>query len=154
MWYYHIGFSSRVPPMLYYQSEREHSYVQNRLSILYSQAERPCLSTGKGVFVAGSPSWAGRCKNLISYIYQLKRPLEMDVALRLKLFTMRTMRALCTLERVDVRSRFQINTAEWFNGVFLCIELTHDFKKKFGHELMGRFWPEVWPYFKREKWPK
>ena len=107
-----IGFSSHDPTMLYYQSEREHSYVQNRLSILYSQAERPCLSTGKGVFVAGSPSWAGRCKNLISYIYQLKRPLEMDVALRLKLFTMRTMRALCTLERVDVRSRFQINTVE------------------------------------------
>ena len=34
------------------------------------------------------------------------------------------------LERVDARSRFQINTAEWFNGVFLCIELTHDFKNK------------------------
>ena len=40
-------------------------------------------------------------------ISQLKRPLEMEIALRIKLFTMRTMRALCTLERVDARSRFQ-----------------------------------------------
>ena len=23
-------------------------------------------------------------------------------------------------------------------------------KTKFGHELMGKFWPEVWPYFTRE----
>ena len=36
----------------------------------------------------------------------------------------------CPLERVDARWRFQINTAEWFNGVFLCIKLTHDFKNK------------------------
>ena len=35
-----------------------------------------------------------------------------------------------TPERVDARSRFQINTAEWFNGVFLCIKLTHDFKNQ------------------------
>ena len=34
------------------------------------------------------------------------------------------------IERVDARSRFQINTAEWFNGAFLCIELTHGFKNK------------------------
>ena len=34
------------------------------------------------------------------------------------------------VERVDTRSGFQINTAEWFNGVFLCIKLTHDFKNK------------------------
>ena len=34
------------------------------------------------------------------------------------------------IERVDARSRFQISTAEWFNGVFLCIELTHNFTKK------------------------
>ena len=34
------------------------------------------------------------------------------------------------IERVDARSRFQINTAEWFNGAFLCIEWTHDFKSK------------------------
>ena len=44
-----------------------------------------------------------------------------------------------TVDCVDARSRFQINTAEWFNGVFLCIKLTHDFKKKIGHELMGNF---------------
>ena len=34
------------------------------------------------------------------------------------------------LERVEARSGFQINTAEWFNGVFLRIKLTHDFKNK------------------------
>ena len=32
------------------------------------------------------------------------------------------------IERVDARSRFQINTAEWFNGAFLCMKLTHDFE--------------------------
>ena len=41
---------------------------------------------------------------------------------------------LISLERVDERSRCQINTAEWFNGVFLSIEQTHDFKK------------EIWPW--------
>ena len=34
------------------------------------------------------------------------------------------------LERVFARSRFQMNTAEWFYGAFLCIELTHDLKNK------------------------
>ena len=29
-------------------------------------------------------------------------------------------------------------------------ELTYDFKKKFGHELMGRFWPKVYPILQGE----
>ena len=49
------------------------------------------------------------------------------------------------VERVDARSRFQINTAEGFYGVFLCIELTHDFKTKFSHEFMGKFWHKGYP---------
>ena len=47
----------------------------------------------------------------------------------LKIHSVRT-HLRCPLERVDARSRFQIDTAEWFNGVFLCIKLTHDFKNE------------------------
>ena len=42
-----------------------------------------------------------------------------------------------TLERVVARWKFQINTAEWFYGVFLCIELTHDFKNKIRPKTYG-----------------
>ena len=48
------------------------------------------------------------------------------------------------IERVDARSRFQISTAEWFNGVFLCIELTHNCTKKIRQwSYIGKFWTKV-----------
>ena len=33
-----------------------------------------------------------------------------------------------TIERVDARSSFQIIMGKWFYGIFLCIEMTHDFE--------------------------
>ena len=77
---------------------------------------------------------------------------------------------LTQLERVVARSRFQINTAEWFYSAFLCIELTHDFENKirpwtygqiltwsltiFGHFYKGKMANISPKIHKIEIWPK
>ena len=45
----------------------------------------------------------------------------------------------CAVERVVARWKFQINTAQWFYGVFLCIELTYDFYFV-NLSLLGAIW--------------
>ena len=70
-----------------------------------------------------------RCKKIVNMQASIPPPKKMQIFFQEHVhFLFCGVGGWLKIERVDVRSRFQISTAEWFNGVFLCLELIHNFR--------------------------